>query len=174
MRVAFDTTVLWAAFHKPAGPNFALLALAAQRTPMLDGFITDAVGAEFWWRATQQGVKGPGQSTPRTYTEDEMLPFLEAFEVLVEPANLAHAPVGRSLGQYAGLVGRPLGEVLHVITGKDRAALLAGRSTDRLHGRRLSRGPGRGARPRRRQRFAFRGQVGHRSPRRIKQICWLT
>jgi hypothetical protein len=51
MRVAFDTTVLWGAFHNPAGPNFELLALAAQRTPVLDGFITDAVGAEFWWRA---------------------------------------------------------------------------------------------------------------------------
>lgn len=36
------------------------MALAAQRTPVFDGFITDVIGAEFWWRATQQGVKGPG------------------------------------------------------------------------------------------------------------------
>jgi len=35
MRVAFDTTVLWGAFYRPAGPNFALLALAAQRTPVV-------------------------------------------------------------------------------------------------------------------------------------------
>jgi hypothetical protein len=130
VRVAFDTTVLWAAFHSPGGPNFALLALAAQRTPVLDGFITDAVGAEFWWRATQQGVKGPGRAGVRTYTAEEMLPFLETFDVLVEPANMARAPMSRSLGQYAGLVGRPLGEVLHAITGKDRDALLSGRTTD--------------------------------------------
>jgi len=30
-RVCFDTTVLWGAFHSPAGPNFKLLELAAQR-----------------------------------------------------------------------------------------------------------------------------------------------
>jgi hypothetical protein len=72
--------VLWGAFHRPAGPNFALLALAAQRTPVLDGFITDVVGAEFWWRATQQGIKGPGRRVPRTYSEQELEPFLEAFK----------------------------------------------------------------------------------------------
>jgi hypothetical protein len=33
------------------------------------------------------------------------------------------------LGRDAGLVGRPLGEVLHVITGKDRDALLAAATT---------------------------------------------
>jgi predicted nucleic acid-binding protein len=125
MRVAFDTTVLWGAFHRPAGLNFALLALAAERTLVLDGFITDVVGAEFWWRATQQGVKGPGQRVPRTYSEQELEPFLQAFKVLFEPASMERAPLGRSLGQYAGLVGRPLGEFLHVVTGKDREALLS-------------------------------------------------
>lgn len=130
MRVAFDTTVLWGAFFRPAGPNFALLALAAQRTPVLDGFITDAVGAEFWWRATQQGIRGPGQPEARTYTETELQPFLDAFEVLFEPENMSKAPLGRSLGQYAGLVGQPLGQVLHAVTGKDREALLAGHTTD--------------------------------------------
>lgn len=129
MRVAFDTTVLWGAFHRPAGPNFALLALAAQRGPVLDGFITDAVGAEFWWRATQQGVRLPGQPARRTYTDEELQPFVEAFEVLFEPVNMARAPMSRSLGQYASLVGLPLGEVLYAITGKDRTALLTGRTT---------------------------------------------
>jgi predicted nucleic acid-binding protein len=125
MRVAFDTTVLWGAFHRPTGPNFALLALAAQRTPVLDGFITDVVGGEFWWRATQQGVKGPGQPVPRTYSEQELEPFLQAFQVLFEPASMARAPLSRSLGKYAGLVGLPLGEFLYAVTGKDREALLA-------------------------------------------------
>lgn len=78
LRVLFDTTVLWGAFHSPAGPNSKLLDLAAQRVPVLDGFITDAVGAEFWWRATQQGVKCAGQTVPRTYTEAELEPFLAA------------------------------------------------------------------------------------------------
>lgn len=123
MRVAFDTTVLWGAFHRPTGPNFALLALAAQRTPVLDGFITDVVGAELWWRATQQGVKGPGQPVPRTYSEQELEPFLQAFKVLFEPASMARAPLSRSLGKYAGLVGLPLGEFLYAVTGKDREAL---------------------------------------------------
>jgi hypothetical protein len=125
MHVAFDTTVLWGAFYRPAGPNFALLALAAQRTPVLDGFITDVVGAEFWWRATQQGVKGSSQRVPRTYSEQELEPFLHVFSVLFEPASMARAPLSRSLGQYAGLVGRPLGEFLHAVTGKDREALLS-------------------------------------------------
>jgi predicted nucleic acid-binding protein len=125
MRVAFDTTVLWGAFYRPAGPNFALLALAAQRTPVLDGFITDVVGGEFWWRATQQGVKGPGQAVPRTYSEQELEPFLEAFKVLFEPASMARAPLSRYLGQYADLVGLSLGEFLHAVTGRDREALLS-------------------------------------------------
>lgn len=128
-RVCFDTTVLWGAFHSPAGPNFKLLELAAQRAPVLDGFITDAVGAEFWWRATQQGIKGPGDSVARTYSEEELAPFFEAFEVLFEPETMPRAPLGRTLGRYAGLVGLPLGEVLHAITGKDPAALLAGATT---------------------------------------------
>ena len=129
LRVLFDTTVLWGAFHSPAGPNAKLLDLAAQRAPVLDGFITDAVGAEFWWRATQQGVKAPGQPVARTYTEAELEPFLATYAPLFEPQALEHAPLSRSLGRYAGLVGLPLGEALHAITGKDREALLAGRST---------------------------------------------
>jgi len=124
MRVAFDTTVLWGAFFSPTGPNFSLLALAAQRTPVLDGFITDVVGAEFWWRATQQGIKGPGQRVPRTYSEQELLPFIEAFEVLFEPSSMERAPLSRSLGRYAGLVGLRLGEFLHVVTGVDRDGLI--------------------------------------------------
>lgn len=125
-RVCFETTVLWGAFHSPAGPNFRLLELAAQRTPVLDGFFTDAVGAEFWWRATQQGVAGPGQSIPRTYSEAELTPFFETFDVLFEPSQIPRAPLSRSLGRYAGMVGMPLGEVLAEITGKDRDALIAG------------------------------------------------
>jgi predicted nucleic acid-binding protein len=125
MRVEFDTTVLWSAFHSPSGPSFSLMALAAQRTPVLDGFITDVIGAEFWWRATQQGVKGPGQRVARTYTEQELEPFLETFAVLLQPTSLARAPLSRSLGQNASLVGLPLGEFLHVVTGVDRTALLA-------------------------------------------------
>lgn len=125
MRVEFDTTVLWGAFHSPSGPCFSLMALAAQRTPVLNGFITDVIGAEFWWRATQQGVMGPGQRVARTYTEQELEPFLETFEVLLEPTNMARVSLSRSLGQNASLVGLSLGEFLHVVTGVDRVALLA-------------------------------------------------
>lgn len=124
MRVEFDTTVLWGAFHKPGGLCFSLLALAAQRAPVLDGFITDVIGAEFWWRATQQGVEGPGARVARTYSEEELAPFLEAFEVLFEPASMERASIGRTLGRYAGLVGLPLGGFLHAVTGTDRGALL--------------------------------------------------
>jgi predicted nucleic acid-binding protein len=130
VRVAFDTTVLWGAFFGPAGPNFQLLALASQRTPLLDGFITDAVAAEFWWRATQQGVKRAGERTPRTFAAEEIEPFLAAFEALFEPAALEQAPLSRSLGRYAGLVGTPLGELLHIITGRDRSALMSAPNLD--------------------------------------------
>lgn len=123
VRVCFDTTVLWGAFHS------RLLELAAQRAPVLDGFFTDAVGAEFWWRATQQGVTGPGESTPRTYSEAELAPFFEVFNVLFEPSSMPRAPLSRTLGRYASMVGMPLGDVLAEITGKDRAALLAGITT---------------------------------------------
>lgn len=99
-RVLFDTTVLRGAFHSPNGPNAKLLDLAAQRAPVLDGFL-----------------------------KQELAPFLEAYEPLFEPEAMSPAPLSRSLGRYAGLVGRPLGEVLHIITGKDREALLASRTT---------------------------------------------
>ena len=38
---------------------------------------------------------------------------------------MARAPLGRYLGQYAGLVGLSLGEFLHAVTGRDREALLS-------------------------------------------------
>lgn len=55
-------------------------------------------------------MKRPGESVARTYAEEELAPFFEAFEVLFEPAAMPRAPLGRSLGRYAGLVGLPLGE----------------------------------------------------------------
>jgi len=117
--------VLWGAFHKPDGLCFSLLALAAQRTPVLDGFITDVIGAEFWWRATQQGVTGPGQRVARTYSEQELAPFLEAFRVLFEPARMKRTSLGQTFGPYAGLVGVRLGDFLHAVTGTDPATLLS-------------------------------------------------
>jgi hypothetical protein len=45
--------------------------------------------------------------------------------VLFEPAAMERAPIGRSLGNYAGMVGMPLGEFLHAVTGVDREALIA-------------------------------------------------
>ena len=92
-----------------------LLELAAQRAPILDGFITDAIGAEFWWRATQQGIKASGDSVARTYTEAELAPFFDAFGVLFEPERVSHAPLSRTLGRYASLVGLSLGEVLTTV-----------------------------------------------------------
>lgn len=70
-------------------------------------------------------MTGPGRHVPRTYSEQELEPFLEAFKVLFEPASMARAPLSRSLGQYAGLVGLSLGEFLYAVTGKDREALLS-------------------------------------------------
>lgn len=71
------------------------------------------------------GREGAGQRVSRTYTESELEPFLETFAGLIEPASLARAPIGRTLGRNAGLVGLPLGELLHVVTGVDREALLS-------------------------------------------------
>ena len=123
--ICFDTTVLWGAFLRPAGPNWSLLSLAAQRSPVLDGFVTDAIGAEFWWRATQQGVNSRGSSDSIISPEDVVDQFLDTFGVLFAPEHLARAPLGRTLGQYASLVGLPLAQVLAHITGRDRQALLA-------------------------------------------------
>ena len=78
---------------------------------------------------TQQGVKAPGRKERQTYTEEQIAEFLDVFGDLFEPASLARAPLGRSLGRFAGIVGRPLGEVLYAITGKDHDALVAGLTT---------------------------------------------
>jgi hypothetical protein len=51
MRVAFDTTVLWGAFHRPAGPNFALLALAYAG-------LVGRCGAEKFWLGVSR-LRGP-------------------------------------------------------------------------------------------------------------------
>jgi hypothetical protein len=122
--VAFDTTVVTGAFLRPAGINYRLLELAAHGTPVLQGFATDAVGAEFWWKTTQQGLRLRG--TLRTWPEEDVAEFLEVFDPLFRPENMRQAPLGRELGsRFAGLVGLTLGEVLHAITGKDRDALLS-------------------------------------------------
>jgi hypothetical protein len=122
--VSFDTTLLWNAFRKPGGLAWRMLELAAVGSPVLDAFVLDSVAAEFYWRATQQGIKVAG-GRRLTYDEDLVREFLETFDPLFEPAEQRRAPVGRSLGsRFAGVMGMTLGEALHLISGHDRETLL--------------------------------------------------
>lgn len=119
MLVAFDTTVLCGAFLRPTGINYRLLELAAQPRSPLDGFVTDVVGMEFLIRAVDRGLSGC------TYEYADAQAFWDVFSPLLDPPAIRQAPVGRALSLRPELLGRPLGEVVYELTGKDRSALLA-------------------------------------------------
>lgn len=118
LRVCFDATVLCGALVRPTGQNARLLAFAAE-SPVLEGFTTDVAGLEFV-RNALNGLSG------NVYTLDEIEEFLDVFEPLFDPENVARSPIGRSLVQRADLHNRPIGEVAYELTGRTRQELLGG------------------------------------------------
>jgi len=118
LHVGFDATVLCGALRSPTSRNFQVLELASLGGP-LRGFTTDVVGMEFV-RNALEGLAGV------QYTMNEIEDFLDAFEPLFDPDNVAPSPIGRSLADQTFLHDKPLGEVVYHLTGKTRDALLEG------------------------------------------------
>jgi hypothetical protein len=48
--------------------------------------------------------------------------FLDAFEPLFDPENIASSPIGRSLTSQTWLHNRPIGEVVYELTGQMTSA----------------------------------------------------
>ena len=118
LRVCFDATVLCGALVRPTGQNWRLLAFAAESS-LIEGFTTDVAGLEFV-RNASNGISG------NVYGPDEIEEFLDVFEPLFDPENVAHSPIGRSLIQRTDLHNKPIGEVAYELTGRTRDDLLAG------------------------------------------------
>jgi hypothetical protein len=116
-RTVFDATVLCGALVRPTGQNWRLLAFAAE-SPVLDGFTTDVAGLEFV-RNALDGISG------NVYSLHEVEEFLDVFEPLFDPDNVAESPIGRSLLQRTDLHNKPIGEVAYELTGRTREDLLA-------------------------------------------------
>jgi predicted nucleic acid-binding protein len=116
--VCIDATVLCGALRRPTGPNFRLLELAADGT-IIGGFTTEVVGFEFV-RNALDGIGGV------RYDIADVEQFLDAFEPLFDPENIASSPIGRSLTSQTWLHNRPIGEVVYELTGRTRDDLLQG------------------------------------------------
>ena len=59
-----------------------------------------------------------------TYSYDDIEEFLDVFEPLFDPDNVAPSPIGRSLTDETWLHNRPVGEVVYHLTGRHRGELL--------------------------------------------------
>jgi hypothetical protein len=116
--VCFDATVLCGAIRKPTGYNFKLLELAADGA-VLGGFTTDVAGMEIV-RNALDGLSGV------SYDMSQIERFLDHFARLFNPDNVEPSPIGRALPAQTSLHNRPIGEVVYELTGRTRAALLAG------------------------------------------------
>lgn len=114
--MCFDATVLCGALVRPTGQNARLLAFAVE-SAVLEGFTTDVAGLEFV-RNALNGISG------NVYDLDEVEEFLEVFEPLFDPENVARSPIGRSLVQRTDLHNKPIGEVAYELTGRTRSDLL--------------------------------------------------
>jgi hypothetical protein len=119
--VAFDATVLCRALLNPHGLEFELLLRAAQGVPF-DGFTTEVVGVEFL-RNAYEGF-GAGERL-RRYDPEEVEEFLDTFAPLFDNENIHDSPIGRTLTPNHALHDRPLGEVVHALTGATGGELLA-------------------------------------------------
>jgi hypothetical protein len=117
VRVCFDATVLCGALRKPAGHNFRLLELAADGA-LIDGFTTEVAGMEF----VRNALAGLGGVR---YDIEVIEEFLDAFDPLFHPDNIAFSPIGRSLTRETWLHSRPIGEVVYHLTGRTQEDLLA-------------------------------------------------
>jgi len=119
--VAFDATVLCRALLNPHGLEFELLLRAAQGFPFT-GFTTEIVGVEF----LRNAYEGFGANERfRRYETEELEEFLDTFAPLFDAGNIHDSPIARTLTPNHALHDRPLGEVVHALTGETREALLA-------------------------------------------------
>lgn len=118
--MAFDATVLCRALLNPHGLEFELLVRAGDGIPFR-GFTNDVAGMEFL-RNAYAGF-GAGERF-RRYAEHELEEFLNTFAPLFAVDNIRASPLGRALTPNHALHDRPVGEVIHAMTGQDDTTLL--------------------------------------------------
>ncbi len=118
--VALDANILCSAILSPKSLNWRVLEHAAKRVPF-QGFTTEVAGMEFV-RNASEGFKTKGGL--KTFDLDEIEEFLDVFDPLFDPDNVATSPIGRSLTGNHALHDQPLGQVVYQLTGRTREELL--------------------------------------------------
>jgi predicted nucleic acid-binding protein len=117
VRVIFDTTVLCGAFISPGGPNYQLLELAEEG--VIDGFVTDVVGYEFF-RNAMQGNLSRGEPVD----EECVTEFLDGFPRIFDPDHAPRVSIAKDITTLFLVHGKPVGQVVHALTGRTREDLL--------------------------------------------------
>jgi hypothetical protein len=118
-RTVFDATVICGAFVRPFSANYQLLALADDG--VIDGFATDVAAYEFVRHARAGSLSRDGVPAP----EALIAGFFDGFPNLFDPATTPRVSIGRNVLDRAVLFGRPVGQVVHELTGRSRADLVA-------------------------------------------------
>jgi predicted nucleic acid-binding protein len=116
-RVLFDATVICGAFVRPDGVNYKLLELADDG--LIDGFTTDVAAYEFVYNACKGKLTGGDPVDPELLTE-----FLDGFPHLFYPETTPRVSIGRNVVDRLWMLNKPVGHVVHDLTGRQRADLL--------------------------------------------------
>lgn len=117
-RVLRDATVICGAFVRPDGVNYKLLELADDG--LIDGFTTDVVAYEFAHAAYRGSLTGGESAEPELLRE-----FFDGFPHLFDPATAPRVSIGRNVIDRVWMLRRPVGQVIHELTSRQRNDLLA-------------------------------------------------
>lgn len=116
-RVLFDATVICGAFVRPDGVNHKLLALADDG--LIDAFTTDVAAYEFVYNAYKGKLTGGDPVEPELLSE-----FLDGFPNLFDPETTPRVSIGRNVVDRVWMLGKPVGQVVYELTGRQSADLL--------------------------------------------------
>lgn len=116
-RVLFDATVICGAFVRPDGVNYKLLELADDG--LVDGFTTDVAAYEFVYNAYKGRLTRGEPVAPELLSE-----FLDGFPNLFDPETTPRVSIGRNVVDRVWILNKPVGQVVHELTGRQRADLL--------------------------------------------------
>jgi hypothetical protein len=126
-RVLFDATVICGAFVKPDGVNYKLLELADDG--LIDAFTTDVAAYEFVYNAYK------GTLTRGVPVEPELLSeFLDGFPHLFDPETTPRVSIRRNVIERVWMLGKPVGQVVYELTGRQRTDLLTRLRDQRIVG----------------------------------------
>lgn len=117
-RVLFDATVICGGFVRPDGVNYKLLELSDDG--LIDGLTTDVATYEFVYNAYRGNLTGGRPPEPELVRE-----FLDGFPNLFDPQTTPRVSIGRNVVDQVWMIGKPVGQVVHDLTGRRRADFLA-------------------------------------------------